>query len=80
MTEKFVSLPSDLVDSIMDALKNAGMPGYMAQAEYALEALASLGFGGRIEAFSYVMGVVSVILWVMVYNLSPFMIALITGT
>lgn len=39
MTEKFVTLPSDLVDSIMDALKNAGMPGYMAQAEYVLEAL-----------------------------------------
>ena len=45
-----------------------------------ISALASLGFGGRIEAFSYVMGAVSVILWVMVYNLSPFTITLSTGT
>lgn len=35
----FVSLPSDLVDTIMHTLKNAGVSGYMTQAEYALDAL-----------------------------------------
>lgn len=38
MAEKFVTLSSDVVEMITDALKNAGMPGYMSQAEYALEA------------------------------------------
>lgn len=44
-----------------------------------VSAFASISFGGRIEAFSYVMGFISVMLWILVYNLSPFHIVM-TGT